>query len=444
MRPHRRAVAALAATVATGLAAVSTVAAAEGPAPQTAGVWLTTQLEDGLLTNFGMPDIGLTIDALLALKATGVAPAAAAAVADQVAANAATFSYYEIDYDEDGDLDRITDAGSTAKLLLAAVVAGRDPKHFGGLDLDAQTRALIATSGPHRGRVRDTTPDVYGGDASNTFDQSLAVLGLTRSGGAPADTVAYLVRQQCPAGGFRLNPDPAGATCTSDAAADVDATAMAVQAVLATDPGSAAAAKAVAWLKAKQAADGSFVNGPQQPDPNLPSVANSNSTGLAGQALAAAGATAEAGKAATWITGLQLTTGADQGAIAYSAEAHATGAIDDMLRDQWRRATAQAVLALAQVPLGDIGKPVTGSPSASVSASASASPSASVSLSPSPSRSASASPSVSASVSGSASTTPGGALPVTGDPIMRIAAVAVGLIIAGAVLVLAARRRRTP
>ncbi|WP_433221408.1 cell wall anchor protein [Dactylosporangium sp. CS-047395] len=462
--PSRSAAAVLAATVTAALTAALAAAAgafaAPAPAEQSAGrdaaTWLATQLEDGVLTNFGMPDIGLTIDALLALHATGAAPAAADHVADQITANAATFSYYEIDYDNDGDLDRIVDAGSTAKLLLAAEVAGRDPKQFGGLDLDAQTRALIATSGPHHGRVRDTTPEVYGGDASNTFDQSLAILGLTRSGGVPDDVVAYLIRQQCPAGGFRLNPDPAGTACTSDAVPDVDSTAIAVQALVAADaaPGAAAAAaKGVAWLQARQADDGSFVNGPQQPDPNLPSMPNSNSTGLAGEALAAAGQHAAADKASAWVAHLQLTTGPDKGALAYSTAAFATGAIDDMTRDQWRRATAQALLALAQVPLGEIGKPITGSPSASApaSASGSASPSQTVSASPSASASGSVSASRSASASASASPTPtsttaapGGYLPVTGDPILRIAALAMVLLTVGVVLVVAARRRRTP
>ncbi|WP_433616877.1 cell wall anchor protein [Dactylosporangium sp. CA-139114] len=460
-RPSRSAAAVLAATLTAALAATAGALAAPSPAQQAAArdaaTWLTTQLEDGVLTNFGMPDIGLTIDALLALRATGVAPAVADHVADQVAANAAAFSFYEIDGDGDGDgdLDRIVDAGSTAKLLLAAEAAGRDPKHFGGLDLDAQTRALIATSGPHQGRVRDTTPEVYGGDASNTFDQSLAILGLTRSGGAPADTITYLIRQQCPAGGFRLNPDPAGTACSSDDVPDVDSTAIAVQALLAAGlaPGAAtAAAKGVAWLEAKQAPDGSFVNGPQQPDPNLPSVANSNSTGLAGEALAGAGATTAAGKAATWVAALQLTTGTDKGALAYSATAFAAGAIDDMTRDQWRRATAQALLALVQIPLGDIGKPGTGSPSASASPSASRSaspsPSASATVSPSPTASASSSPSASASSASptatATTTAPGGNLPVTGDPIVRIVALAIVLLAAGIVLVVVARRRRTP
>ncbi|GAA0727279.1 cell wall anchor protein [Dactylosporangium roseum] len=457
LRTHRGTVAVLAATAVTGIAAATTALAAPSPAQVTAGrnaaTWLTSQVEGGVLTNFGMPDIGLTIDVLLALEATGVSAATAATVTDAIAAKAATFSYYEIDYDGDGDDDRIVDAGSTAKLLVAAVSTGRDPKAFGGLDLDAMTRRLIATSGPHRGRVRDTTPEVYGGDASNTFDQSLAVLGLVRSGGVPQDVVTYLIKQQCPAGGFRLNPDPAGASCAADDSSDVDSTGMAVQALLAagdTTGAAAAAAKGAAWLKARQGADGSFVNGPQRPDPNLPAGPNSNSTGLAGQALAAAGYTAEADKAAAWVAALQLTSGTDSGALAYEQADFAEGAIDDMRRDRWRRATAQALLTLAQVPLGELGRSPSTPPSASASAGASAPPSASASASASSPASASASASGSApggasvAPSTSSSTAPGGRLPVTGQPIMRMVAVAVALVTAGAVLLLVTRRRRSP
>ena len=56
-------------------------------------------------------------------------------------------------------------------------------------------------------------------------------------GGVPQDTVTFLVRQQCAAGGFRLYPDTANGPSPScdeqpGATLDVDSTAMAVQALL--------------------------------------------------------------------------------------------------------------------------------------------------------------------------------------------------------------------
>ncbi|GIJ52872.1 cell wall anchor protein [Virgisporangium aurantiacum] len=450
-------------TVLAGLAAASvvgvTVATAALAAPdnehaaagRTAATWLTTQLRDGLLQNqFGdefSPDVGLTIDALLAMKATGIDAVTVTTVTDAVARKAATFAINDIpvDTDDDGEVDttvRTVDAGSTAKLLFAAVVSGRDPKAF-GLDLDDLIRGLIATDGPHQGRVRDINPENWGGDGSNVFDQSLAVLGLAGSGGAPPDVVNFLIKQQCPAGGFRLNPATDGSACADDGRADVDATAIAVQALVAAGSDDAAG-KGGDWLAGLQAANGSFRNGPQAPDPFIVPVENSNSTGLGGQALAATGHSEEAGKAAAWVAALQWTAGADRGAIAYDKEAFDAGAPDDTSRDQWRRASAQALLGLAQVPFGEISKVPAGEPSSSSpSASASASSSASSSASASSSTSASASASASATTTPTPTTTPTGNLATTGEPVMRFAIYALGLILAGAILVIAARRRRS-
>ena len=458
-------------TVLAGLAAASvvgiTVATAALAAPnnehaaagRNAATWLTTQLQDGLLQNkIGddlYPDVGLTIDALLAMKATGVDAATVTTVATAVGAKATSFAIFDIPVDTDGDGEtdstvRTVDAGSASKLLFAAVVSGRDPKTFGGpdLDLDDLTRDLIATDGPHQGRVRDINPEDWGGDGSNVFDQSLAVLGLAGSGGVPADVVSFLIKQQCPAGGFRLNPAADGSACTDDGRADVDATAIAVQALVAAGSatGSAAAAgKGGDWLAGLQGADGSFKNGPQAPDPFIVPVENSNSTGLGGQALAATGHSDEAGKAAAWVAALQWTSGADGGAIAYNKEAFDAGAPDETSRDQWRRASAQALLGLAQVPFGEISEVPAGKPSSSSSSSASASASSSASASASASSSASTSTSASASASATATPTPTptGNLPTTGEPVMRFAIYALGLILAGTILVIAARRRRS-
>ncbi|MBU8859770.1 MULTISPECIES: cell wall anchor protein [unclassified Micromonospora] len=466
------------ATLAMITGAPLTVVAAPAPAHVTAardaGSWLAGEFTDGSLPGpFTPEDWGLTIDGLVALSATGVdAPTRQAATA-QVAAHVR--SYNSID---DWGYEGFTDGGATAKLLYAASAAGADPTDFGGYDLRAETLSLIAgaDAGHQRGRITSRTTADSGPDASNTFDQSFAVLGLARSGDLPQDTVDFLIRQQCTAGGFRLYPDTADGpspSCDEQAGAvlDVDSTAMAVQALLAAAAGGAtgagdAARKGAGWLVTQQHADGSFGgSGPT-------TGANSNSTGLAGQALAAAGRDDEAARAAEALAALQLTAGnggaasADTGAIAYNTDgitaAKANG-ITETDRDQWRRATAQALLGLAQVPLGRIGldAPPTSSPTPTGTASPTTTTSPTVSptatASPTPTGTASPTPSLTSPAGTPAPTTAApttaappittpaasglGGLPTTGAAIGSYLLVALLLVGGGVTLLVLGRRR---
>ncbi|MEH1015418.1 prenyltransferase/squalene oxidase repeat-containing protein [Micromonospora sp. CPCC 206060] len=446
----------------------STAVPAPGDATRAAATWLAAEFADGALPGpFGGQDWGLTIDGLLALTAADVAGQTRQAAAAQLAAHVTSYTTYD-DYGIPG----FTDGGATAKLLFAAAaVAGADPTDFGGHDLHARTLDLIAGAGDQAGRILSrTTPDT-GPDASNTFDQSFAVLGLARTGQVPQTAVDFLIRQQCAVGGFRLYPDVAGAPSPScdaqtDAPLDVDTTAMAVQALLAAaDDGSVGAADAARrgadWLAAQQHADGSFGgSGPT-------SGANANSTGLAGQALGAAGRRTPADRAGGALVALQLTTAgggaasADAGAVAYSTEALTaalTDGISDTGRDQWRRATSQALLGLAGTPLGRIGLDPPSSPEPTGSPTGSPSPSGSPSIppTPSPTPSATGSPSTTAgpgtptpsagptgTPTPSAGPTAGGSgrLPTTGAAITGYALVALLLIGGGAVLLVLSRRR---
>lgn len=452
--------------VLAGLAAASvvgiTVATSAFAAPsdehlaagRNAAHWMFGQLEDGLLVAdvFGqkIPDIGLTIDTLLGMKATGADAASVRTVADAVATKAEAWAIADVPVDIDGDgtpeeIVHTVDAGSVSKLLFAAVATGRDPKAFGGLDLDDLTRGLIATEGPHAGRVRDVNPEAWGGDGSNVFDQSLAVLGLVGTGGVPDAVVGYLIKQQCPSGGFRLNPATDGSACADNGQADVDATAMAVQALIAAGSGNAttAAGKGGDWLAGLQGADGSFGNGSQTPIEGVPVVFNTNSTGLGGQALAATGHADEANEAAAWVAALQVTSGPEAGAIAYSQSEFDAGAPDDNSRGTWWRSTPQALLGLVQVPLGEIAEVPAGEPSSPGSSSSSSSASSSASASASASASSSsASTTPTATATTTAPTTSGGSLPTTGEPVLQFALYALGLIGAGVILLIAARRRR--
>ena len=88
--------------------------------------------------------------------------------------------------------------------------------------------------------------------------------------------MVYLRQQQCANGAFPLELSTAGCT------ASVDATAFAVQALLfaGKKKATAAALDGAAWLKRHQHGNGSFTGN---------DVRNTNTTGLAAQALRAAG-----------------------------------------------------------------------------------------------------------------------------------------------------------
>ncbi|MEU5910615.1 hypothetical protein [Micromonospora sp. NPDC047527] len=149
---------------------------------------------------------------------------------------------------------------------------------------------------------------------------------MDRAGGAPSAAVSFLATSRCADGGFPLFL--AQPTCVSD----VDATALALQALLAADR-PLVAASAAQWLVSVQSNDGSFAaNG----------VTNANSTGLAAQALFAAGRSLAWLRARQFLVSLQVTcTGApaDRGAIAYTP-----GGFDASTA---ARATAQAVPGIA-------------------------------------------------------------------------------------------------
>ncbi|MFB7041620.1 hypothetical protein [Streptomyces sp. NPDC056294] len=135
-----------------------------------------------------MYDWVLTVDTLIALKATGADEAAADEVVDTLKAHVRDHN----SFDAWGEPGRRV-SGATAKLLYAAVISGEDPTAFGAYDLRRETLDLVAgpEKGLEEGRVKDK---VDGGDSSDTFGQSLAVLGLARSGDVPQRGEAFVCR----------------------------------------------------------------------------------------------------------------------------------------------------------------------------------------------------------------------------------------------------------
>ncbi len=276
-------------------------------------------------------DGGNTIDAFIALSAVGTEPAQAGA----------TLAYLEGHVDDYIGSFGEAYAGPLAKTLLAVVVAGGNPRAFGGHDLVAELRALETT----KGRFSDQS--TYG-DYSNTIGQSLALIGLARAGqGVNVGSVELLLSRQCADGGF------SGSLAAADGCvSDSDATAFAVQALLALGDATlcngdlgGSAGRAAAGVTAGldrlediQGATGGFTS--------ADGAVNANTTGVAAQALTAGGRPAAAADAVAFINGLQYLDPAVPallGGIAFSTDTRST----TVPSDSDLRATPQAALGLA-------------------------------------------------------------------------------------------------
>lgn len=339
---------------ATPAAAVPTAASAPAAAVDVASAraattWLSRDLVDGRLDGpmAGFVDWGVTIDALLALTATGAPAAARTSVAEALATDgvAAYTKWGVAQYD--------------AKALVAALAAGKDPRTFGGKDLVAATQAGVTTDGANPGQLR----------AAGMFGHALAVIGLAGVRENDAAAIRAMLRQQCAAGWFRFAFAGDGRSCdeTANAAEQhPDATAMGLSAMLAARRAGAsglddAIDRARTWLVGQQRSNGAWTGDVYTP------VENTNSTGLVVQALADAGGADDAvARGSAWIRTAQVaaaTAGgallaSEAGAIAYAKEpfdsAVASGTLLAGQRDQWRRASAQATLGLAQVSFSQL------------------------------------------------------------------------------------------
>jgi hypothetical protein len=319
----------LAALAALLLPLAAPPASAEAPVTgdraQAAAGWLARQMVNGerFETTYDgtiYADYGLTIDALLAFAATGVADTQGASALAWLSQPANVGGYIGTGSD--------TYAGATAKLLYAVAVRGGDYTSIGGVNLEQRLRGLLAASG----RLSDASAF---GDYSNVFTQSLALVALTRtSAGVPSSAAAFLAAAQCGDGGF---PSAFGTTpCSSD----VDATAMAAQGLRAAGD-TTNAGEALAYLEAHQGADGGFAAAGA-------TSSNANTTGLATAALRSAGHTSAADKAVAYLTALQLGCSAEagqRGAVPFAA-----GPLDGTAP----RATAQAVLGLTGADLATL------------------------------------------------------------------------------------------
>ena len=333
-----------------------------------AGAWIAREAADGSLPGpTARTDWGLTVDALFALYASGVGESAANRMATEIESHAGAYIGPDLYRDKDVRL-----AGPTAALLNVAVVTGDDPRSYGhgryarggnAYDMRGEVLDLIASPRSKQpGRLQDRGT---GSDSTNMFSQSLAVIGLARSGGGHEAALTFLRSQQCGAGYFRMFYNDGKSCSAAGGQPDIDGTAIATQALVAarasgTSGLDGAISRASEWLSRVQRPNGSFGGvGSSEPP-------NANSTGLAAQALHATGAKAAYRKARKWVAALQVKAqraggtqiAAEVGAFAYNPDslrqARRSG-IDNSARDQWRRASAQAVYALAPVPYGRLG-----------------------------------------------------------------------------------------
>ncbi|MEV5575224.1 hypothetical protein AB0L06_34740 [Spirillospora sp. NPDC052269] len=352
-----------------------TARAGEPSAAQANARWLARQLgADGTLRNPNggtLPDHGLMIDALFAMRAAGEGKLADPIVEYLDDGKHATDYYTWDGLVPNAGYDAVITGGAAAKVLVAAEVAGRDPRRFGGHDMVAEVQGAIMRTGPDRGRVSDYSknPDLSSSvyNNSNMFGQALGVIGLAGAGENDRLALDALLSQQCSDGYFRIFFDHTAdntrlSTCDEDrasgkAAPDGDATAMSLSALLAARKAGATGldgpiAKTVAWLKGRQSAGGGWGGGVSTEAPNT------NSTGLVVQALADAGDAKDAvDKGTAYLKSAQVTSAdsgnrlADQvGAIAYTPDQY-QGARDSGITgtDTWVRAGAQASLGLSQV-----------------------------------------------------------------------------------------------
>lgn len=415
------------------VSASSADAAADQQAARSNSRWLARQLAaDGTLQNplsGALPDHGLMIDVLFAMYATGD-DTLAKPIVDYLDDQRHASDYFTWDgLVPDAGFDAVITGGAAAKVLVAAQVAGRDPRAFGGYDMVAETRGAIMRSGPDKGRVSDYSKDPqfadYVSNNANMFGQALGVIGLAGAGENDQLAIDTLLTQQCSEGYFRiffgyLPTDEVGdhvtpngykvSTCDEgkafdQSAPDGDTTGLALSAMLAARSAGAAGlgppiAKAVAWLTGHQDASGGWGGGVNTEAPNT------NSTGLIVQALAdAGGVDAAVDKGVAFLKSAQVTEadpgalGDHIGAIAYTPADYQTARTSGLVGlDTWIRASAQASLGLSQVGFYDLTQgdpPADPSPSTTASKPATDSKAAKRSLPPprsSPNSSSSAVP----------------------------------------------------
>ncbi len=276
---------------------------------QSALAWLRSQqMSDGGFSNGFSEgsDFGTTADAVVAIASAGEDPSTwkrgDGSPIDYLAAHAA-------------DVD---DPGVAAKVALAAVAAGLDPRAFGGADLIGK---ILEGFDPGTG--------FFGG---GPYDSALAILALraAREPVAPEAVEGLLAARQSD-GAYSFNGDPTPGT------GDSNTTGLVVQALLVAGAGGEAV-PSLAYFRRAQNADGGWTY--QKPSA-FGEDTDANSTALGLEALLAAGQDLAAwGHPERALQALQL----ENGALMFNAVTPGENLL----------ATVQAIPALANVDLTDV------------------------------------------------------------------------------------------
>ena len=229
------------------------------------------QNADGGFGSGFSPDstVGSTADTLMAIVSVGGDPVAF----DQggntpviyLAANAAS----------------ATTGGDLAKLILAAIAAGENPRQFGGVDSVAKLEAMIGADG----RI--------GGEMDTFVAHTLAVLALASAQRPiPAGAMSLIQAAQQESGAWAWDG-------SAETAADTNTTAFAVQALIASGEaaGSDAVLNALSYYEGIQNDDGGW---PYQVPSDFGTATDANSTAVTVQAIIAAG---QDPAGADWTTG---------------------------------------------------------------------------------------------------------------------------------------------
>ncbi len=380
--------------------------------------YVVGQLVDGdHVEGGGFVQHGQTLDVAFGLAAAGDADETLDAVTAYMTTDEAVGAYTQ---GVPNDMEDAAYVGGTGKLGLAATLWGMDPTDVAGRDLVAQLESLEQDSG----RFSDRSEF---GDFSTVLSQSFAVLFLTAAEGVDpsAESEQFLLDAQCDDGGFPVD----FAATAADCAASPDATGLALQALLAVDARDDAAGlspehldavdAAVGWLEDTRDADGSW----QAFD-----APNVNATAYA--AMGQLAAEADADPSVDWLAGLQRA----DGGLPLTPDA----AESDLF------ATAQALAPLASTSLLSLDESVLAA--AAFTAAETTGPESPATTAPTaPTETAPGTAPLPTSATTDA-TTPDSATSESSDTgvstvVLVVVLVALGLLLAGVAIVVAARRR---
>jgi hypothetical protein len=268
--------------------------------------WLVSQQADdgGYIGFSGESDAGATVDAVLALAA------AREGGIDVDLEPALDF----LSAEDHGLVYAQTGAGQAAKLVMAVVAAGGDPRDVAGVDPLSLAMAVNDDTG------------FYG---SGAFDHSLAMIAIAAAGEeVPDEAVSRLVDAQQDNGSWAFDGSEL------EGSGDSNTTAIAIQAMAVAGEGSGRdVQQALDWLKSVQDAGGGFTY-----QPTDGAAPDANSTGIVVQGLIAAGQDPSSGE---WKNAMGAL-------LAFQNESGAFRYMDDPPDDNLF-ATVQAIPAVAGV-----------------------------------------------------------------------------------------------